>query len=55
MLPRWRLATRAQRKLKRAARAGSELTASIAHEVSQPLGAMALNATAGLRFLRFGT
>ena len=28
-----------------------ELTASIAHEVSQPLGAMALNATAGLRFL----
>jgi signal transduction histidine kinase len=28
-----------------------ELTASIAHEVSQPLGAMAANATAGLRFL----
>ena len=28
-----------------------ELTASIAHEVSQPLGAMAINATAGLRFL----
>jgi C4-dicarboxylate-specific signal transduction histidine kinase len=28
-----------------------ELTASIAHEVSQPLGAMALHATAGLRFL----
>ena len=28
-----------------------ELTASIAHEVSQPLGAMALNAKTGLRFL----
>jgi len=28
-----------------------ELTASIAHEVSQPLGAMAANAAAGLRFL----
>ena len=28
-----------------------ELSASIAHEVSQPLGAMAANATAGLRFL----
>ena len=44
---------KAQTELARATRVTTlgELTASIAHEVSQPLGAMAANAMAGLRFL----
>ena len=44
---------RAQTELAHATRVTTlgELTASIAHEVSQPLGAMAANAAAGLRFL----
>ena len=32
-----------------------ELTASIAHEINQPLGAIANNAQAGLRFLATGS
>jgi two-component system, LuxR family, sensor kinase FixL len=36
--------------MNRVATAG-EMTASIAHEVNQPLTAMAANATAGLRWL----
>src|ERR1700688_906089 len=44
---------RAQRELARVARATTlgELTASIAHEINQPLGAMVANGNAGLRWL----
>ena len=44
---------KAQTELAHATRVSTlgELTASIAHEVSQPVGAMAANAAAGLRFL----
>jgi C4-dicarboxylate-specific signal transduction histidine kinase len=44
---------RAQAELRRVARATTfgELTASIAHEINQPLGAMVANGNAGLRWL----
>jgi PAS domain S-box-containing protein len=48
---------RAQAELARAARATTlgELTASIAHEINQPLGAMVANGNAGLRWLERAT
>jgi PAS domain S-box-containing protein len=48
---------RAQAELSRVARATTvgELTASIAHEINQPLGAMVANGNAGLRWLERAT
>ena len=48
---------RAQAELARVARATTlgELTASIAHEINQPLGAMVANGNAGLRWLERAT
>jgi signal transduction histidine kinase len=48
---------RAQAELSRVARATTvgELTASIAHEINQPLGAMVANGNAGLRWLERST